>query len=288
MVRPFSWLGVFVQKSKSLNPNSAARDGFANSLPPERGNGTELGFKFEFFGGRLVGAAGIFDISEFNRALNDPNAPRQTSFYLDANGNPQLISGPNDPRYNPNLPGQSRGALVAAGEAKSQGFDTDFIFSVNRSLQLLGSYAYLDGYVKRDVNNTLGTLVGRPLPNSNYHRAALLSKYKFVEGPLKGLDVVLGLNWRSRVYVDTINTTTTATNVIAGPVFRYAKPAWGGDFRLGYSARLFDRKWDFGFNIGNLLETEMRAGFVPRLPYADTPYYYNTPRTYTFSTGVSF
>jgi hypothetical protein len=248
-----------------------------------------VGLKFELWNGRLTGTLGVFRIRELNRSFQDGNAPNKNSFYFDAAGTPQLISGPDDPRYDPNLPGQQRGARVAAGEAISEGFDTDMVFSVNRQLQFMASYAYLDTFVSRDLNTGLGTMVGRPLPNSYYHRAAALGKYRFAEGALKGFDIVLGANWRSKIFADVLNTGPASAGPISSPVFRYAKGLWGGDFKLGYERRIFGYQARFAFNIANIFEGEQRVGWVPKAgSYADTPYYFTLPRTFTFSTGVSF
>jgi iron complex outermembrane recepter protein len=253
------------------------------------GKGSEIGIKYELFNGRLTGTLGVFRIKELNRSFQDGNAPYKDSFYLDSTGTPQVISGPNDPRYDPNLAGQKKGARVAAGEAISEGFDTDLVFSVHRQLQFIGSYAYLDSFVARDLNNSLATMVGRSLPNSFYHKGAILGKYRFTEGAFQGFDVVLGANWRSRIFVDLINTGPASVGLISSPVPRYAKALWGGDFKLGYNRRIFSRQVNFAFNVANLFEAEQRTGWMPKAgTYADTPYYFKLPRVFTFSTGVVF
>jgi iron complex outermembrane receptor protein len=289
IVRPVPQIGVFVQSSRSINPNTSARDGWDQSLPPEVGKGSEIGLKWELFGGRLAGTLGVFRIKELNRSFQDGNAPNKDSFYLDETGAPHVISGPDDPRYNPNLAGQKKGARVAAGEAISEGFDTDMVFSVNRQFQFTASYAYLDSFVSRDLNNSIATMVGRALPNAYYHKGAMLGKYRFTEGRLKGFDVMLGVNWRSRIVVDVINTGLASAGPISAPVPRYAKPLLGGDFKLGYARKVFGRSVTFALNVANLFEAEQRTGWIPKAgTYADTPYYFKLPRTFTLSSGLGF
>lgn len=290
IVRPLPWLGLYAQASKSFNPNTSARDGFDNPLAPEQGKGTEFGAKLDPWEGRFTANFAVFRTIESNRLITDPNAPNSNSFYLDANGQPQPLSGPNDPRYNPNLPGQQRGARTAVGEATSDGFEAEIIWSPLKSLQILAGYTYLDGFVSRDLNTTPATWRGRPLPNNYYHRAVLLAKYTFDRGPLKGLDVVLGGNWRSEIFRGAINATVDSNTTLVSPVGRYGKPSLDGDFKLGYRTEIFDRRVSFQFNVKNLFGREVGVGWQPTTvrTYAYEQYYYTIPRSYTFSVSTEF
>lgn len=285
IVRPLPWTSVYAQASKSFNPNTSARDGFGNPLAPEQGKGTELGVKLDPWSGRLTANLAVFRTIEANRLISDPNAPNSNSFYLDANGQPQPLSGPNDPRYNPNLPGQQRGANTAVGEATSDGFEAELTWSPTRALQLLAGYTYLDGYVSRDLNTSPATWSGRPLPNNYYHRATFLTKYQFDEGRLKGFDVVVGLNWRSEIFRDAINATVDSTTTLVSPVRRFGKDYLDGDFKLGYRTKLLGRRTTFQFNMKNVFGRDIGVGWQPTTErtYAFEQYYYTIPRSYTFS-----
>ncbi len=285
IVRPLPWLSLYAQASKSFNPNTSARDGFGNPLAPEQGKGTEFGAKLDPWGGRLSANVAVFHTIEANRLISDPNAPNNNSFYLDAAGQPQPLSGPNDPRYNPNLPGQQRGANVAVGEATTDGFEAELIWSPTRALQLLAGYTYLDGYVSRDLNTSPATWQGRPLPNNYYHRASLLAKYTFNEGRLKGLDVVAGLKWRSEIFRDALNATVDSTTTLVSPVGRYGKDFLDGDLKVGYRTRFLGRRTTFQFNVKDLFGRDIGVGWRPTTArsYAYEQFYYTVPRTYTFS-----
>lgn len=287
IVRPLPWAGVYVQHSKSFNPNTSARDGFGNPLAPEQGDGSEIGLKLDPWGGKLTANFAVYETVEKSRLISDPNAPNSNSFYLDASGNPQPLSGPDDPRYNPNLPGQQKGANKTVGEATSEGFEVEVIWSPVKQVQVLAAYTYLDGYVSKDLNTSPATWEGRPLPNNYYHRAAALAKYRFTDGRLKGLDVVVGANWRSEIFRDAINATSDSTTTLVSPVARFGKPAWDGDFKLGYQTRVFGRRTTFQFNIKNLFGRELGVGWKPAADrtYAYEQYYFTVPKSYSFTLG---
>lgn len=290
IVRPLRWASLYIQESRSFNPNTSARDGFNNPLPPEIGEGFEVGVKLDPMEGRLSATLGVFRIKERNRVVSDPNAPNLNSFYLDANGEPRPISGPNDPRYDPFLPGQNRGASTAVGQAIQEGFDLDLVYSPTRAFQLVGSYAYLDMFSSRDTNTSLVSRTGRPLPGLYPHRAALLGKYRFLRGPLRNFDVVLGVNWRDRIYRDTINADGAPSTAISAPVDRYGPDAWDGDLKVGYRHRILGRNVSFQFNARNLFGRDMALGWKPDAgkPFSDEQYIVEVPTSYTFTTSVAF
>lgn len=286
--RPARWASAYAQAARSFNPNTSARDGFNNPLPAETGKGYEFGVKLDPWNGRLSANLAFYHTVEANRFITDPNAPNQNSFYLDASGNPQPLSGPDDPRYNPNLPGQNKGAGSSVGEATTEGVDLEVVWSPTKQFQVLATYSFLDGVVSRDANNTLSSLQDRPLPNNYDHRATVLAKYRFTAGALKGLDVVLGANWRSEIFRDVINATNDSTTTIVDPVRRYGPALWDGDFKLGYGTRLFGRKTNFQFNVKNIFDKEVAVGWKPttQRSYSYEQYTYKVPRSFNFSVSI--
>ncbi|PTY05145.1 hypothetical protein DB347_16870 [Opitutaceae bacterium EW11] len=289
IVRPVHWAGLFVQTSKSLNPNTGLRDGFGRPFAPERGDGQEAGVKLDPWDGRLTATISAFDIKELGRIVYDSEAPRQDSFYLDEHGNQQPISGPDDPRYDPNLPGQNKGGNVALGKAVSKGYEFEAIYTPVPSWQVMAAYSYLDAYAARDNNTNTTNYNGQPLPGSIKHQAALMTKYRFLKGTFKGVDLVFGLRYRGALYRRTFNSDGTAT--LGGDMVRsYAKGDINGDFKIGYETKLWGRDTTFSLNVGNLFGTERWKGFKPAAPgkLATEAYYYNVPETYSFSVAVKF
>lgn len=288
IVRPLKWASFYVQSSKSFNPNTSARDGFGTPLPAETGKGREVGLKLDPWDGRLTANLAAFHTVEQNRFVTDPNAPNQNSFYIDANGQQQPISGPDDPRYNPNLPGQNKGAGTAVGEATTDGAEVEIVWSPTREFQVFATYAYLDGWVSRDVNTAIASLQGRPLPNNYYHRGTALAKYRWFEGPLKGFDVVLGANWRSEIFKDVINATADSAATIVDPVYRYGKAVWDGDFKVGYRTKIFGRTASVQLNIRNIFGRTVGVGWKPATDrsYAHEQFYYEIPASYALSASL--
>jgi len=288
--RPVKWASVYVQASKSFNPNTSARDGFSTPLPAETGKGSEFGVKFDPWDGRLSANIAVYHTVESNRFITDPNAPNANSFYIDSNGIQQPITGPNDPRYNPNLPGQNKGAGASVGEATTDGVDLEVVWSPTKRMQILSTYSYLDGRVTKDANIALANLKGRPLPNNYDHRATFLAKYRFTDGALKGLDVMLGATWRGKIFRDVINATNDSTTTIIDPVERYGDALWDGDFKLGYATKAFGHKIRFQFNAKNIFEKQVAVGWKPTTArtYSFEQYYYKVPASYAFTTTFEF
>lgn len=115
--------------------------------PPQRGEGVDLGFKFESPGGRWAGTISWFDLSQTDILINT----------RDAAGNPRQ---------------------VLAGERTSTGVEFDFHFAPAEGWQILLNYAYTDA---EDVDS------GLEFPNVPEHQGSIWSRYEFTEGPFEGL-----------------------------------------------------------------------------------------------------
>ncbi len=124
----------------------------------------EIGAKGEFLKGRIFANFAIFDITQKNLLFGDP-------YDLEN--------------------------LVARGEQRSRGFETDFSGYVTPNLQLVVSYAFTDAEITEDDDETL---VGERIGGAPKHNANFWGRYDFRNKILKGLGVGLGAQYSGDKY----------------------------------------------------------------------------------------
>lgn len=143
-------IGLFANASTSFRPNAIGSQG--QVFKPEKGLGYETGLKLDLLDGRLGGTLALFQIDKENVLTADPANP---------------------------------GASIAAGKARSQGFDLQLAGQLSEALRLIGAYAYIDAEVRED--NSLPE--GSDLLGVARHSGSLLAVYEFQEGALRGSDI---------------------------------------------------------------------------------------------------
>lgn len=126
-------------------------------LEPRTGNQVEFGLKGEHFNGDINWHAAIFRIDDENRAINDPDVP---------------------------------GASMAAGKARSQGFEAEISGNVLPRWDISAGYAYTDTEFVRDPANE-GLALS---PDTPEHSFNLWSRYRFSDTLDQGWRIGAGIN----------------------------------------------------------------------------------------------
>ncbi|ABI62393.1 Outer membrane siderophore receptor [Granulibacter bethesdensis CGDNIH1] len=150
---------VYASVAQSFKPNSGV-SASGTAFAPEQGTAYEVGTKLDLIDNRLSIQAALFTIDKSNVLTVDPT---------NANFN------------------------IAAGEARSRGFDVAIAGSPAPGWQVIGGYAFTDAMVTKDAQLAYGT----PLINVPRHTLSLLNVYEVQTGPLKGLGVGAGVIYRS-------------------------------------------------------------------------------------------
>ncbi|MCW8084024.1 TonB-dependent siderophore receptor [Sabulicella glaciei] len=161
-------LSLYGSWARSFRPNRGA-GATGSPFAPEQGESFELGTKLDLLEERLSVTAALFHIEKQNVLTADP-----------AGG----------------------GFSIAAGAARSRGFDVSVAGEVAPGWRVIGGYAYVDAEVIRDNAIRPGT----PLLNIPRHSLSLLGVREFREGPLEGLSLGAGLVHVSSRLGDTGNT----------------------------------------------------------------------------------
>lgn len=152
-------LAVYANTSHSFKPNRGA-DRSSQAFDPEKGIAHEVGIKYELPEHDLSVTAALFHITKENVLTSDP---------LDSN------------------------YQVAAGEARSRGFDISVAGNITPQWRVIGGYAYVDAEVTESSSASMP--VGTRLANVPRHSFNLLDTYEFADGPLAGLGVGMGVKY---------------------------------------------------------------------------------------------
>jgi len=152
-------LAVYANTSRSFKPNRGA-DRSSQAFDPEKGIAHEVGIKYELPEHDLSVTAALFHITKENVLTSDP---------LDSN------------------------YQVAAGEARSRGFDISVAGNITPQWHVIGGYAYVDAEVTESSSASMP--VGTRLANVPRHSFNLLDTYEFADGPLAGLGIGMGVKY---------------------------------------------------------------------------------------------
>lgn len=135
-----------------------------NTLKPRTGRQVETGLKGGFLDGRLNAHAALFQITDRNRAMTDPDNP--------------LYS-------------------IAAGKVRSQGFETEISGSPLPGWQLVAGYAYTQTKFLEAATTSQGKPFSTITPR---HTVNLWSRYAFAAPALQGFSVGGGVRLNSGFY----------------------------------------------------------------------------------------
>lgn len=194
-------------------------------IEPRTGTQYESGIKGEFMDGRLNAHAAVYRIEDKNRALTDPT----------------------DDQF-----------FVAAGEVRSDGFETELSGELVRGWQLTTGYAYATTKYLRATEAQEGQTYSPVTPKHTY---SLWTKYSFAQGALAGLDVGGGLRAVSEFY------SASGTTRFDGP--GYTTLALQSGYRVSPQLSV-------AANVENLLDRK----YYEKVSGAGRQNFYGAPRSF--------
>jgi len=149
-------LSLYTSYAEIFKPqNATTRDG--DQIEPRTGEQYEVGVKGEYLQGRLNLHAALYRIEDQNRALADPT----------------------DPQFS-----------IAAGEARSEGFETEVSGHLTERWLITAGYAYTTTEFLRASAAQEGESINPLTPR---HNANLWTKYRFLGGDWDGLELGGGM-----------------------------------------------------------------------------------------------
>ena len=144
------------------NENFATNFNNGAALPSQSGEQDEIGFKADLLNGRLNFNLAYFDLAQTNIPVDAFPATVPRSFIL--------------------VPGQT-----------SEGVDGDITFAATKNLDFVGSFAFFDAKRFSQVNSAAPVIV-QPVNSVAESTFGLFTRYKFLDGQLKGLSVGVGIS----------------------------------------------------------------------------------------------
>ncbi len=186
-------VAVFANYAQSIqSPTNIDVDPLGNIIPPVYGEGYEYGLRFDMFDGKLNGQITAFYIEKENDNIVNYDFRLSDIYTFDEYGAeyPQIFN-PNQTLNNNLLPGKR----VAGDVSRSEGLEVEFYYNPNPNLSFILSYTYnnLDAIkINENVNPRFAQVFGQAP-----HNLLLIGRYKFTDGPLKGLTLGANQTFRS-------------------------------------------------------------------------------------------
>lgn len=218
-------ISIFAVHATSLFPDTG-KDSFGNQFDPIEGESIEGGFKFDTGDNKLSGTLSFYQITQTGGTQNNPNK-------VNAQG---LL-----------------GDLDAGGEQESKGVELDLVYSPITNWQILLSYAHVDQEITESAQPET---IGQSTPQLVKDRYAVLTRYTFSEGGLKGLYVGLGVTGGSKVLIDY---KPDSAGVLTP---RYEPGRTVVDFFSGYRFRVMEQDALVQLNVSNLTGEDDYTGWV--------------------------
>jgi outer membrane receptor for ferric coprogen and ferric-rhodotorulic acid len=169
-----AWTAYF-NNNASFYPNYSTEYPEGPKLKSQTGTQYEGGIKFfDVLNNRFHATLSYFDITQRNVPQNG------VVNYIDEDGTPR-----------------ERWGQITIKGLRSRGFETGFSANLLDGWQLQGGYAYTHCInLDPQVNPNTGEKYSRNHYWTPEHSVSMLNTYKFTNGPLKGLTLSLGLQWR--------------------------------------------------------------------------------------------
>ena len=156
--QPQKWLSLYGNYTENFGASNGQGVG-GSQLPPQSAKNKEVGFKTEFFDGRLSSTLAYFELTKTNVATTDLSNP--------------LYS-------------------IAIGEARSRGPEFDIKGEILPGWNAIVTYANLDAVITKDNNG----LQGKRMFAVPRNMGSLWNTYDFQQNMLRGLKIGGGINLR--------------------------------------------------------------------------------------------
>lgn len=303
---PVRWLGGYFNYSESFNaPGSGASKLDGSTIPPASNDGIDVGLKIEFFGGKIAGTLGYYEMQQTERARGGDGMVDINEIWNDL-GRPenQILAYRDLETY------------------KGTGYELDLTANLTRSWRLMLNYSLpktqqanigpgLRAYVAEhmatwqagaadpatpnaarvitninDLNRIIsGYTEGRTLNGTVEKIGNIYTTYSFREGRLKGFSLGGGANYRGKQVIG--NRANQPFNYL------YANPYTIVSAHTSYDLRFGKVRTRLQLNVSNVLN-EMDVVYTAYTSNAiaggDVPntFRYQTPRRYSFTATFNF
>ncbi|HVW20737.1 MAG TPA: TonB-dependent receptor [Opitutaceae bacterium] len=258
VVKPIKQVSLFASQNTSggTMPGSINAGVTDPATKVAVGGQKEFGFKTSFWDGRLTTSFSHFQITQSNYAVTN-------SQYYSLVALGQLAAAAALPQ-----------ALYI--DLRSVGYEFEATYAVNKNLTVLGNLSY------DPVRIPITNVRPRGVPD---HSSAVYADYRFSEGPLKGFDVNVGVDYKGDVAGENATGYTTTRPLPGGPAFVPVQPSFYVKGRtltnIGVAYRA--KNWSVSLTALNALDVQYVQASLSR-----TGAYVGTPRDFRGSFEYKF
>jgi outer membrane receptor for ferric coprogen and ferric-rhodotorulic acid len=268
-------VSVFAVHSTSLFPDTT-KDSYGNQFAPQVGSSVEAGVKVDLLDQKITGTISVYRIRQSGGSQNDPTHSNLQTDTYDKDTPDQRLK--DFPTGRPAL-----GDVIAGGTQESKGIEEDLIFQPTRQWQILTSFAHNNEEVTASATTST---IGQSVPFHTNNLYAILTKYTFSDGPLKGLYIGGGAHGGSQQLQD--YQTDPSTNKL---VARYYDTPWTVQLFGGYHYKIWGYNTLLQVNIDNLTAAPDYTGWKATgsaTKLATVGYKVPDPTTYNVTLGLDF
>lgn len=266
-------IAFFANYSRSIeSPSGFELNVFGDLVPPQYGEGTEVGFKFEAFEGKLNGAVMAFQIEKENHASSLDNDELEVIY--PQSEYPDLYFDDGSRNY--------KGRDEPGAVVEVQGIEATIYYNPTREWSFIFGYAFLDTE-KSAIPEGATEGLGEKLEGTTPHSATLTASYKFKDGFLDGVSIGTNFKYKSSSLYDTVSTSEGRKEIWLSDNLEQSVFV-GYSTKLGKSKRA--PKLKLRFQVKNLWDSkDLVAGSNLR---GNAKANFTKPRSYNFSASVSF
>jgi outer membrane receptor for ferric coprogen and ferric-rhodotorulic acid len=252
--------------------------GAYNITKNEVGMNREIGVKTSLFDGKITSTVSIYQADRTNQRKED--GYHQSIDVFNTNHNPVLDSNGNNVLAGTAYASR-RNFRWYSNDAhdRTQGLDAEVIWTPMRNFQSYAAFGWM--WTAKTVSDPT-VQPGNALIKNGYYSARLefspeytfktFNKYTFTDGPVRGLDVGLGIRYASKSVMGRNNSWNPLEGGLSGNDYTVF------DFVVGYPYEIFGYKLKSQLGVYNATDKV----------YTDGNYVLAPPRYWTLSTTLTF
>lgn len=298
----FPWFMPYANYSKTFSApsgGSGAYDIFMNVLPVKRGEGWDVGFKFNVLRGRIVGSLGYYQTEEQNTTVVDSTlADRINSIHSLLGGTADLVQR----------------AYNDTQDTKATGFELDLTANLTRSWSLMLNVALPDSEISNslpryagivgqhraeweaaanDASNSDAATIrqyiddidgrfalranGLPIIGTNDYTAKLFTRYRISGGLMTGFFFGGGATMEGRILRGKVN-----------EEYIYSSGYTTFTALAGYGRKIKGVDWKLQMNVSNLLDSTQFRYTAYDVNGVARQFRVATPRTVSLTLSANF
>ncbi len=302
VVEVVPWFMPYANYSKTFSApagGSGSYDIFLNVLPVKRGEGWDVGFKFDIMNGKIVGSLGYYQTEEQNTTVVESTlADRINAINSLLGGTTDLVQR----AYNDTQDTRATGVelYLTANLTRSWSLmlnfalpDSEIANSLPRYSAVVNQYRSQWEAAANNTSNPDATTIrqyldeidgrfalradGLPITGSTEYIAKVFTRYRFAKGPLRGMFVGGGATSEGKILRGQVG----GQNIYSAGYTTYSALA-------GYGRKIKGVDWKAQVNVSNVLDSQQFRYTAYDVNGVARQFRVATPRTISLTVSAKF